>query len=84
MREITLIPLIQLDQLLKWEGIVDTGGQVRPMLEAGMIRINGEIATKERREKIMPGDIIEIEDLGTWKVVTDSADSMRVSCITLR
>ena len=69
MREIIIYtPLIQLDQLLKWEGIVDTGGQVRPMLEAGMIRVNGEIAT-ERRKKIIPGDIIEIEDIGTWKVI---------------
>ncbi len=59
---------IQLDQLLKWEGIIDTGGQVRPMLEEGMISINGEIAT-ERRKKISPGDLVELKGVGVWKVI---------------
>ena len=60
---------IQLDQLLKWEGIIDTGGQVRPMLEEGMISINGEIAT-ERRKKIFPGDLVELKGVGVWKVIS--------------
>ena len=69
MQEITIHTAhIQLDQLLKWEGIIDTGGQVRPMLEEGMISINGEIAT-ERRKKIFPGDLVEIKGVGVWKVI---------------
>ena len=61
-------PVIQLDQLLKWEGIIDTGGQIRPMLEEGIISINGEITT-ERRKKIIPGDVVKIEGVGIWKVI---------------
>lgn len=71
MREIVIhTPVIQLDQLLKWEGIIDTGGQIRPMLEEGIIRINGEVTT-ERRKKIFPGDVVKIEGVGIWKVIAE-------------
>lgn len=63
-------PVIQLDQLLKWAGIAETGGQVRLFIEDGLIKLNG-IKIHERRKKIHPGDIIEIEGLGTWKVVAE-------------
>ena len=58
----------QLDQLLKWEGIISTGGSVKPMLAEGLVSINGEIAT-ERRRKIFPGDIVQIKGVGQWKVM---------------
>lgn len=62
--------LIQLDQLLKWEGIIETGGQVRPMLDDGLIFVNGQLAT-ERRKKIHPGDTVEIKGVGIWKIVAE-------------
>ena len=34
---------IQLDQLLKWAGIVESGGQVKLMLEDEIIKVNGNI-----------------------------------------
>ena len=63
-------PVIQLDQLLKWAGIADTGGQVRLFIDDGLISVNG-IKIHERRKKIHPGDIIEIKDIGTWKVMAE-------------
>lgn len=63
-------PFINLDQLLKWAGIVDTGGQVKPMLEDSMIKLNGKQAT-ERRKKVYPGDIVEIDGVGIWKVTAE-------------
>lgn len=63
-------PVIQLDQLLKWAGIVETGGQVRLFIDDGLITLNG-IKIHERRKKIHPGDIIEIKDLGIWKVMAE-------------
>lgn len=63
-------PVIQLDQLLKWAGIADTGGQVRFFIDDGLIKVNG-IKIHERRKKIHPGDIIEIQDIGTWKVMAE-------------
>ncbi|MBP2626761.1 MAG: putative binding protein [Firmicutes bacterium] len=63
-------PTIQLDQLLKWAGIADTGGQVRLFIDDGLIKING-INIHEKRKKIHPGDILEIKDIGIWKVIAE-------------
>ena len=61
---------IKLDQLLKWAGIADTGGQVRLFIEDGLISING-IKIHERRKQVSVGDIIEIKDIGIWKVMAE-------------
>lgn len=62
--------VINLDQLLKWAGIVQTGGQVKSMIEEGMIKLNHSIVT-ERRKKVYPGDRIVIEGLGQWQVTME-------------
>lgn len=68
MEEISIqTPTIQLDQFLKWAGIVETGGQVKLLLEDELITLNGAVVT-ERRKKLQPGDVIAIEGLGAWKV----------------
>lgn len=61
---------IQLDQLLKWAGIAGTGGQVRLLIDDGLITLNG-IKIHERRKKIHPGDVIEIKNMGRWKVTAE-------------
>jgi ribosome-associated protein len=60
---------INLDQLLKWAGIVETGGQVKLMIDEKLIIVNGMIVF-ERRKKIMPGDIVEIKGTGKWTVIS--------------
>ncbi len=55
---------IQLDQLLKFEGIIETGGQIKPLLEEGLITIN-DVVCKEKRKKLRSGDIISIDGLDT-------------------
>lgn len=52
--------VIQLDQLLKWMGLTETGGQARFLIDAGKIQVNGMIV-RERRKKIHPGDCLLIE-----------------------
>jgi len=52
--------VIQLDQLLKWMGLTETGGQARFLIDAGKIQVNGMIV-RERRKKIHPGDWLLIE-----------------------
>ena len=59
---------IQLDQLLKWAAIVNSGGQVKFMIEDEIIKLNGVIVTA-RRKKIKPGDIIEIDGEGSCQDV---------------
>lgn len=71
MEEIAIsTPHINLDQLLKWAGIIDTGGQIKPMLEDGIIKLNGTVVT-ERRKKVYPGDTIEIDGIGNYRVVAE-------------
>lgn len=63
-------PTINLDQFLKWAGILQTGGQIKPMLDDGMVKVNGTVV-RERRKKLSPGDVIEIEGLGKWTVTAE-------------
>ena len=51
---------IQLDQLLKLCGAVETGGAVKPLLIEGRIFVNGAAETA-RRKKIFPGDVVTLE-----------------------
>lgn len=59
---------INLDQFLKWAGIIESGGQAKLLLDDEVIKLNGNIV-KERRKKLKPGDILEIEGIGKWKVI---------------
>lgn len=60
---------IQLDQFLKWAGVLASGGEVKMLIENHQIKRNGETESARRR-KLHAGDIIEIEGLGAWRVVT--------------
>jgi ribosome-associated protein len=58
---------IQLDQFLKWAGAAESGGQVKEMVSAGMVTVNG-VTVSERRKKLQPGDIVAVKGYGSWKV----------------
>ena len=58
---------IQLDQFLKWAGVLPSGGEVKALLAEGLIFRNGE-KESARRRKLHPGDVIEIEGMGAWRV----------------
>lgn len=58
---------IQLDQFLKWAGVLSSGGEVKALLAEGLIRRNGE-KESARRRKLTKGDVIEIEGMGSWRV----------------
>lgn len=60
---------IQLDQFLKWAGVLASGGEVKMLIENRQIKRNGETESARRR-KLHAGDIIKIEGLGAWRVVT--------------
>ena len=42
---------IQLDQFLKWAGVLASGGEIRQLIEERRIRRNGEIETAKRRRQ---------------------------------
>jgi ribosome-associated protein len=51
-------PTIRLGQLLKLAGLVDSGGDVRPILGAGQVAVNG---TREERRgrQLRDGDVVD-------------------------
>ncbi len=50
---------IQLNQLLKLENVVATGGEARQLIEHGLVYVNGEVADAIRK-KIRTGDKVEV------------------------
>lgn len=50
---------IQLDQLIKWIGVTETGGQARFLIDEGKVNVNG-VVSLQRRKKIFPGDRVMI------------------------
>ncbi len=55
---------IKLDSLLKYAGVVETGGIAKEMIQDGNVKFNGEVCTM-RGKKVRVGDIITIEELNT-------------------
>ena len=52
---------IRLDALLKLAGMADTGGAAKVLIQAGKVRVNGEICT-QRGRKLRPGDQVDRMD----------------------
>ena len=50
---------IKLDQFLKWQGIVETGGQAKQLIQDGRVRVNGQVETRRGR-KLVGGDTVMI------------------------
>lgn len=51
--------MIRLGQFLKLAGIVDTGADVKLLLEEGEVRVNGEAETRRGRQ-LLRGDVVQI------------------------
>lgn len=49
---------VELYKILKFEGLVATGGEAKLLIADGQVRVNGETETRRRR-KMHSGDIIE-------------------------
>lgn len=52
---------IELNKLLKYFGIAESGGAANEMIAEGMVRVNGEVETRKRK-KLFPNDIISVQD----------------------
>lgn len=53
---------IQLDQFLKREGLVMTGGEAKMLIQSGEVRLNGEVETR-RRKKLALGDKVQLGEV---------------------
>jgi ribosome-associated protein len=53
---------IELVKLLKVEGLADTGGQAKQLVEQGRVFVNGNLEFR-KRAKLRHGDIVEADGL---------------------
>ena len=51
---------IKLDSLLKFAGLVMTGGEAKEVVQEGYVSVNGEVCLM-RGKKIRPGDTISFD-----------------------
>lgn len=64
---------IKLDSLLKFAGFTDTGGIAKEVVQAGKIKVNGEVCT-QRGRKIRPGDVVGIDELDALVTVENDGN----------
>lgn len=57
--EITREP-VELYKILKFEGLVSSGGEAKSVIAAGRVQLNGKVET-QKRKKIVSGDKIEFD-----------------------
>ncbi len=60
---------ITLGQFLKLANVVDSGGIVKIFLQEYDVFVNGELESRRGR-KLKNNDIIEIENIGSFKIST--------------
>ncbi len=46
---------MKLDQFLKWQGLVSTGGEAKHIIISGLVRVNGDVEIRRGR-KLCKGD----------------------------
>lgn len=59
---------IKLDSLLKYAGIVETGGIGKEIIAEERIKFNGEVCT-QRGKKVRAGDRVQIDEIETEIVI---------------
>ena len=53
---------IKLDDLLKFAGILGTGGMAKAVIQDGLVKVNGEVCTM-RGKKLYNGDTVKFENI---------------------
>ena len=51
---------INLTQVLKLAGWVGNGGEGKALIAEGMVRVNGEVELRKRRQMVL-GDVVQME-----------------------
>jgi S4 domain protein YaaA len=59
---------ITLQQLLKLEAIVSSGGMVKAFLSEEVVLVNGELESRRGR-KLYPGDVVDIKKHEVLKII---------------
>ncbi|MFT4861542.1 MAG: ribosome-associated protein [Pseudohongiellaceae bacterium] len=65
---------VELYKVLKFEGLVGSGGEAKTAVAAGLVTLNGEVET-QKRKKIVAGDSIEFGAEKLFVVLGSLAES---------
>lgn len=58
MREVVVtVEPVELYKILKFEGLVGSGGEAKSAVAEGRVKVNGEVETRKRRQ-IVAGDVL--------------------------
>jgi ribosome-associated protein len=55
-------PSIKLDQFLKRESVVFSGGEAKHLIQSGAVKVNGVVETRRGR-KLHEGDVVVLEKM---------------------
>jgi ribosome-associated protein len=50
---------IRLGQFLKLANLVESGAEAKPVIQQGLVRVNGEVDTRRGRQ-LVRGDVVEL------------------------
>ena len=53
---------IRLGQFLKLANLVESGAEAKPVIQQGLVRVNGEVETRRGRQ-LRHGDVVELGGL---------------------
>ena len=62
---------ITLTNLLKFAGVVMSGGQAHELIEERLVSLNGQ-PVSEKRKKIRAGDVVKVKDLAEITVENEN------------
>ena len=51
---------IKLQDLMKFAGATDTGGEAKNLIQDGQVSVNGEVCL-QRGKKLRPGDVVSLD-----------------------
>ncbi len=63
---------VELYKILKFEGLVGTGGEAKLVIDEGLVKVNGKVELR-RRNKIKSGDVIEFMETEYTVVLNEAA-----------
>ena len=62
--------MIQLDQLLKWADVIQSGGEIRILMDEKKIKVNGGLCLVKRKQ-LHAGDVVTVQGEGTYEIVKE-------------
>ena len=62
---------VELYKVLKFEGLVGSGGEAKLVIGNGLVRLNGQVETRKRK-KVVAGDVMEFNEMQMTLVLDSS------------